>query len=179
VTGLQLQLQLQLQVQSQSQSQALCGECLSEGFQMPNKVETADQLSIERLIASLEDAWARGDASAFANRFANDGTFTNVLGMFFQGRDAFRERHDAVFKTVFKGSTLALRIESLRFIRADVAIADTDAELRGFTTLTGGYVALPDGTVRGKLLMVLVREHGDWWISAYHNVAVAPPPPKN
>jgi hypothetical protein len=38
---------------------------------------------------------------------------------------------------------------------------------------------MPDGTVRTKLLMVLVREHGDWWISAYHNVAVTPPSPKD
>jgi uncharacterized protein (TIGR02246 family) len=140
---------------------------------------TADPLSIERLTASLEEAWARGDAGAFASRFANDGTFTNVLGMFFQGRDAFRERHDAVFKTVFSGSTLSLRIATLRFIRADVAIADIDAELRGLKALSGGYTAMPDGTVRSKLLMVLVRENGEWWISAYHNIAVAPPPPKD
>jgi uncharacterized protein (TIGR02246 family) len=95
---------------------------------MPNRDRSADQLSIERPLASLDDAWARGDAGAFASRFATDGTFTNVLGMFFHGRDAFRERHDAVFKTVFKGSTLTLRIATLRFITPDVAIADTDAE---------------------------------------------------
>ena len=128
-------------------------------------------------MASLDDAWARGDAGAFANRFAADGTFTNVLGMFFQGRDEFRERHDAVFKTVFKGTTLALRIATLRFIRPDVAIADLDAELRGCTNPPGGLAAMPDDTIRTKLLMVLVKEHGDWWISAYHNVAVVPPPP--
>jgi uncharacterized protein (TIGR02246 family) len=145
---------------------------------MSNQARTADQLSIERLLASLGDAWARGDAGAYASRFADDGTFTNVLGMFFRGRDEFRERHDAVFKTVFKGSTLALQIAALRFIRPDVAIADIDAEVRGFTALAGGYTAMPDGSVRTRLLMVLVREHGDWWISAYHNVAVAPPPPK-
>jgi uncharacterized protein (TIGR02246 family) len=146
---------------------------------MPNDDRTADSVSIERLIVSLEEAWARADAGAFASRFANDGTFTNVLGMFFRGRDAFRDRHDAVFRTVFKGSTLTLRISTLRFIRTDVAIADMDAELRGFTTLSGGYTAMPDGAVRSRLLMVLVREHGEWWISAYHNVAVAPPPSKN
>jgi uncharacterized protein (TIGR02246 family) len=146
---------------------------------MSSKDRTADQLSIERLIASLEDAWARGDADAFATRFVEDGTFTNVLGMFFRGRDAFRERHDIVFKTVFKASKLALRIAALRFIRPDVAIADTDAELRDVTSPPSGLTAMPDGTVMTKLLMVLVKEHGDWWISAYHNVAVAPQPSKD
>jgi len=27
----------------------------------------------------LEDAWARADEDAFASRFSNDGTFTNVF----------------------------------------------------------------------------------------------------
>jgi uncharacterized protein (TIGR02246 family) len=138
-------------------------------------VPNDDRLSIERLAAALDDAWARGDAGAYASRFANDGTFTNFLGMFYQGRDAFRERHDAVFKTVFKGTTLTLRVATLRFIRPDVAIADTDAELRGLKAVPSGLTALA-GIVRTKLLMVLVKEHGDWWISAYHNVAVAPRP---
>lgn len=137
---------------------------------------TPDHLAIERLVASLDDAWARGDADAYANRFANDGTFTNFLGMFFQGRAAFRERHNAVFRTVFKGSALSLRIATLRFIRPDVAIADLEAELRGLTSAPAG-LAIVNGTVRTQLLMVLVKEEGDWWISAYHNVAVAPSQP--
>lgn len=141
---------------------------------MRSEDRTADQRSIQHLIAALDDAWARGDAVAYANRFANDGTFTNFLGMFFQGRDAFQDRHDAVFKTVFKGSTLTLRIATLRLIRPDVAIADLDAEIRGLTVVPSGLTEM-GGVVRSKLLMVLVREYEEWWISAYHNVAVAPP----
>lgn len=142
---------------------------------MPDQDPTTEQRSIERLLASLDGAWARGDADAYASRFVPDGTFTNFLGMFFTGREAFRERHDAVFKTVFKGSTLTLRNEQLRFIKTDVAIADLEASLRGLSALPAGLTALPDGTVRTKLLMVLVKEQGEWWISAYHNVAVTPP----
>lgn len=145
---------------------------------MHDEARTADLRSIERLIASLQEAWAVGNADAFAARFTDDGTFTNVLGMFFQGREAFRKRHDAVFRTVFKGSTLKLRIAVLRFIRPDVAIADTDAELRNPAGLPDGLSASPDGTVHAKLLMVLVKEHDEWWISAYHNVPVVPSPPR-
>jgi hypothetical protein len=43
----------------------------------------------------------------------------------------------AVFKTVFKGSTLALRIEMLRFIRPEVAIVDTGAELEQWISASG------------------------------------------
>src|SRR5690606_14170340 len=145
---------------------------------MAHEDRTADRRAIERLVDSLADAWGRGDAAAFASRFADDGSFANVVGMFFRGRDAFRDRHDAVFKTLFRGSTLSLGIASLRFIRPDVAIADLDAALRGFEALPAGLNAMADGTVRTRLLMVLAKEQGEWWISAYHNVAVVPQPPK-
>jgi uncharacterized protein (TIGR02246 family) len=145
-------------------------------FQMANAASTADRHAIERLMASLDEAWARGDAEAYADRFVSDGTFTNFLGMFFQGREAFRERHDAVFKSVFKGTALYLEIAVLRFIGPDVAVVDLNATLKGLTTPPRGLTALPDGAVRTKLLMVLVRKYAEWWISAYHNVAVTAPP---
>ena len=93
--------------------------------------------------------------------------------MLFQGRDAFHDRHAAVFKTVFKGSALTLRIAALRFIRPEVAIADLDAEVSGLAAVPVGLTAV-DGVVQSKLLMMSVKEHDDWWISAYHNVAVVP-----
>jgi uncharacterized protein (TIGR02246 family) len=140
---------------------------------MYGEARTEDRRLIEPLIGSLEAAWARGDADAYANRFANDGTFTNFLGMFFQGREAFRERHDSVFKTVFKGTVLTLRIAALRFVRSDVAIADLDAEVRGVTDPPANLAGLRDSMIHTRLLIVLVKEHEGWWISAYHNVPVA------
>ena len=40
-----------------------------------------DQAAVEAVVASLDAAWAKGDADAFAAHFASDGGFTNVLGM--------------------------------------------------------------------------------------------------
>lgn len=138
----------------------------------------ADQAAIEAVVASLDAAWAKGDADAFAAHFASDGGFTNVLGTVYFGREAFRNRHDAIFKTVFKGSTSTLTIAKLRFVRPDVAIADVDAEIRGFAALPPGMQAGADGVGRSKLLLVLLKDAGEWRISAYHNVGVAPVPPK-
>ncbi len=139
---------------------------------------TSDQVAIESLVASLDAAWAKGDADAFAAHFAGDGGFTNVLGMVYFGREAFRSRHDAIFKTVFKGSTSKLSIAKLWFVRPDVAIADVDAEIRGFAALPPGMQAGADGVGRSKLLLVLLKDGSDWWITAYHNVGVAALRPK-
>ena len=145
---------------------------------MANAENQFDKAAIESICAALDEAWARGDSTSFAARFAEDGGFTNVLGMVYYGRDAFRERHDAILKTIYKGSTSKLSITKLRFIRSDVAIADVDAELKGYAALPPGMRAGSDGVMRTKLQMVFVKEKGDWWITAYHNVAVAALPLK-
>src|SRR5262249_23121579 len=40
----------------------------------------SDQGEIQALLDELNDAWKRGDASAYGARFLPDGTFTNVNG---------------------------------------------------------------------------------------------------
>ena len=57
-------------------------------------------------MGELTDAWNRGDASAFGVRYRGDGTFTNVNGGFYVGRDEFNLRHDEVFRGVFKGTII-------------------------------------------------------------------------
>jgi uncharacterized protein (TIGR02246 family) len=116
-------------------------------------------------------AWNHGNAKAYSERFAEDGSFTNVLGTVYYGHEAFEKRHAAIFDTVFKGSTLQSTIAKLRFIRPDVAIADVDAAVTNAHQLPG--IPPPaDGVMRTKLQMVFVKEKGAWWITAYHNVAV-------
>jgi uncharacterized protein (TIGR02246 family) len=137
-----------------------------------------DSALIEALVAAETDAWNKGDAVAFASRFALDGGFTNVIGMVYYGRQAFEDRHAELFRTMYKGSVLKQSIGKLRFIRQDVAVVDINAELAGATNTPTGIRTETDHIVRAKLQLVLVKEKGDWWITAYHNVAVVPLPPK-
>lgn len=132
----------------------------------------SDAQAIEALVRSIADAWNHGDSKGYADRFAEDGFFTNVFGMAYYGRKAFEERHAEVFESFAKGSSVGLPIRKLRFIRPDVAIADVDAELTGYATLPPSIKVGADGVLRTKLLLVLVKEKGEWFICAYHNVAV-------
>jgi hypothetical protein len=61
-----------------------------------------------RLGASCKEvtAWNKGDAQAYSQHFAADGTFTNVRGMFFTGHQAFLDRHEEIFKGMFRGTVL-------------------------------------------------------------------------
>jgi uncharacterized protein (TIGR02246 family) len=130
---------------------------------------TTDEAAIQQLMSELADAWNRGDAQAYGARYRADGTFTNVNGSFYVGRDAFNRRHEEAFRGIYKGSTLALTTRELRFIRPDVAVVDVDTSLSGFQA-PPGVQAGPDGALHTCLLMVLVKESSSWWIAAYHNV---------
>jgi uncharacterized protein (TIGR02246 family) len=121
-------------------------------------------------LEELTDAWNRGDAAAFGARYRDDGTFTNVNGAFYVGRDEFDLRHDEVFRGVFRGTTLSMTIRKLRFLRPDVGAVDIDVGVFGCSAQPPGVQVGADGSLRTRLLMVLTKEHGKWWIAAYHNV---------
>jgi uncharacterized protein (TIGR02246 family) len=136
------------------------------GVEMPS----ADEKEIQQLFGELIDAWNRGDASAFGARFQADGTFTNVNGGFYVGRDEFNLRHDEVFRGVFKGTTLSMTTRKLRSLRPGIAVVDIDLGVFGCHARPQGVQVGPDGVLRTCLLMVLTKDHEKWWIAAYHNV---------
>jgi uncharacterized protein (TIGR02246 family) len=141
---------------------------------MPNTDQIKDEAEIRELIGGLTEAWKRGDAKAFGARYQADGSFTNVFGDFYVGRDDFDRRHDEVFRGIFKGSTLAMEVRKLRFLRPDVAAVDIATTVTGVAARPPGVQPGPDGALHSALLMVLVKEDGRWEIAAYHNVWRSP-----
>ncbi len=139
----------------------------------PPATVTEETAAIQAIVAGEVAAWNHGDAKAFSAHYAEDGSFTNVVGLTLYGREAFEKQHDRIFNTIYKGSTNALTIGKIRFIRPDVAIVDTESRLSGFTQLPPGVQTQSDGAIHTKLQMVMTKEAGEWQISAFHNVAVA------
>lgn len=135
---------------------------------------SAEETEIREMLDEMTDAWARGDATAYGGHYQADGTFTNVFGDFYVGRDDFDRRHDDVFRGIFRGSTLAMAIRKLRFLRPDVAAVDIATTLAGVNARPPGVQAGPDGALHSSLLMVLTKERGRWEIAAYHNVWRSP-----
>jgi uncharacterized protein (TIGR02246 family) len=131
---------------------------------------TDDEYAIMQLIGELMDAWNRGDAKAYGARYLADGTFTNANGSFYLGRSEFDRRHEEIFRGVLRGTTVAMTIKKLRFVRPDVAIVDLATEISGSPLRPQGVEVGPKGVLPSCLLMVLLKERGTWWIAAYHNV---------
>lgn len=131
-----------------------------------------DEAAIREILKEEVAAWNKGDANGYSRHFATDGTFTNLLGMFFQGREAFRERHEQIFRGAYRGSTKQLDLVSLKFVCPNVAIVETLQTVTGFQKLLPGTSADAKGRLRTRLLQVLVKDGGEWKIAAYHNVDV-------
>ena len=106
--------------------------------------------------------------------FAEDGSLTNIFGTVRYGREAFKQRHIEIIQTIFKGTSVKSSIAKLRFVRSDVATADVSGEMTGFAKVPPGLPVGSDGILRFKLLLVLVKDNGEWWITEYHNVAATP-----
>ena len=136
-----------------------------------------DEAQIRAIVQSEGDAWNHGDAVAFAAHYAEDGSFTNVIGEQLYGRSAFVAQHARIFATIYKGSHNTLSISKITFLRPDVALVEIDGTLTGANRFPPGMKAADDGALHVKLLEVMSKEKGSWLIQLFHNVGVYPLPP--
>ena len=119
--------------------------------------------------------WNQGDADGYSKHFAADGTLTPIRGLFFEGRQAFRDRHEVIFKGQFHATKLQLQVVSLRFPAPDVAICETLSWVSGFESGPPPFIHLdPKGRLRTRLLQVMVKRDGEWQIVVYHIVDIKP-----
>jgi uncharacterized protein (TIGR02246 family) len=126
-----------------------------------------DESAIQKIIGRLQDGWNKGDGKAFAAPFAEDADYVIVNGMRIKGRDVIATGHQNIFDTIYKNSHNEGTIQSIRFIRADVAIVHVEWHLKFGA---GGNVR------EGKAMnsMVMTKEKGEWGITAFHNTPIAP-----
>lgn len=133
----------------------------------------SDEQAVRNAIESLADAMNRCDAAAFAGHFTEDGEFTNVMGMYSQGREAIRASHEPLFAPTqtpglpsFRNALLTIRESRVRLLRPDVAAVDVRWGQIG--------AVRPDGRPwperRGLLNCVLLKEEGQWLIAVFHNM---------
>lgn len=134
-----------------------------------------DESAIRSMLDEEIATWNQGDADGYSRHFASDGTFTNVPGMFFTGHQAFRDRHEVIFRGPFRGTKLQLQVVSLRFLKPDVAICETLSWVSDFKSgAPAGLHLDAKGRLRTRLLQVMQKRDGDWQIVVYHNVDIKP-----
>ena len=134
--------------------------------------EQASQAILD-VIAAQDAAWCAGDAAAFGDAALPDVVFTNIVGMFSVGIEAFIAQHAHIFATIYRGSRLSQEFAHLTMVTDDVAIVDTVTRVTGFHHLPTGAAAI-DGALQTRLEQVMVRRDGAWRVQSFHNVPINP-----
>ena len=123
---------------------------------------------VERVVAAFAEAWNRHDMEAFAELFAPDAEFVNVVGMWWKGRAEIKAAHEFTHSTMFKSSRLTILETSVRFPAPQLAIARS-------RWLLENHVG-PDGEPlparHGVLVNLLARQGGRWSIIDAQNTDI-------
>jgi uncharacterized protein (TIGR02246 family) len=133
---------------------------------------TTAEADVREVLGRLADAWNSGDAAAYARLFTEDADYVTYFGLNLPGRDVIESSHRALFEGPLKGSKLTGQLGAsakVRSVRPDVAVA----VVGGGSSVTGA-----DTTDEGRestVSFVLVREGGEWLITAFQNTRVSDP----
>jgi uncharacterized protein (TIGR02246 family) len=126
-----------------------------------------DEQAIREIARRLEEGWNSGDGQAFAAPFAEDSDYVVVDGRHIKGRLANAQGHQFIFDTIYRDSTNTMGVESVRFLRPDVALAHVRHHLK-FSR--DGQPA--EGHARST--WVLTKDKGQWSIAAFQNTPIQP-----
>jgi len=115
----------------------------------------------------LEDAWNRHDGDGFGAVFADEVDFVDIRGAHHHGDAAIVGiGHQALFDSVYAGSTVRYRVAHARRIDAGVIVAIANATLDA-----------PHGPLQGqhesRMTAVLVADATRWRITSFQNTLVA------
>ena len=130
---------------------------------------TPDEQSIQNINEKLESAWNAADSHGYAAPFAADANFIHIYGGQLDGRAVIDASHRVIFGTIYKGSRLAFKFRTVRFLRPEVALVFADAHLK---FEAGGETREIDT----RPTLVLAKEEGGWKIVAFQNTRVSEMP---
>ena len=120
----------------------------------------------EDLVALLEKAWNAGDGAAFGAAFTGDADFVAIRGDRHKSRAAIAAGHQAIFDSIYEGSTVRYEVVQERPLTDDVLLVHVAATMDA-----------PSGPLAGRnestASLVAVRHDDEWRIAAFHNTLVA------
>ena len=109
----------------------------------------------------LERAWNAGDGAAFGSAFADESDFVDIRGGHHRGAEAIARGHQALFDSIYAGSTVRYAVEVARPLAGGDVLA-----------VVGATLDAPHGPMQGvnhaRFTMVL----GEEGVTAFHNTLV-------
>jgi uncharacterized protein (TIGR02246 family) len=130
--------------------------------------ESSDEQAIRDLVRQYVDAREHADAGAIEPLFTKDADQLVSTGEWRKGRDAVVE--GTVQSSRNTRGTRSISVESIRFLRPDVAIAEGPYQIRGSQESSSRSM---------WTTLIVTRDSGHWHIAAIRNMLPAPAQPKS
>gem|GEM_PF-1329124 len=127
-------------------------------------INIQDEIAINQTLTNLCDAWACGNAAAYASLFTTDAVFVGVFGFRLVGNQQIQPRLQKVFNSIFKYSQLDIEGNyKLQALTPDVVLVHTD-----------GNVLFPGEFTKklkphGLRTISLLKQNGVWKVAAFQN----------
>jgi uncharacterized protein (TIGR02246 family) len=126
---------------------------------------SADEAAIRENVKQMESGWNTKSGELFAKPFAEDADYVVINGMYIKGRKVIESSHQQIFDTIFKDTSISLKVKQIRFLRPDVAVVHVDGHRSGPTK---------ELTQDALLTLVMTKEKQGWTIAAFQNTQVVP-----
>jgi uncharacterized protein (TIGR02246 family) len=136
------------------------------------KAGTTDQEAIKKIVAEYSEAWNRHDARALSMFYAQDGDLVSATGSMSKGRVEIEKALSRNFSASSKGGKRTATVQSVRFIRPGVALADVAFETVGEPGAEGKELS----PTKGYSSLVMTKKDGKWWITAQREMQLEVPP---
>jgi uncharacterized protein (TIGR02246 family) len=127
---------------------------------------TLEEQALRDFYYRFTSAWNQNDPGRMARLWAKDGDHISADGRVAKGRPAVEALFADQLNTVYRGSRLALTLDSVRFISPEVAIATGGFELTGIPAGEGR--TLPP--MRGLHTDIWNVQDGEWQIVASRSI---------
>jgi uncharacterized protein (TIGR02246 family) len=130
---------------------------------------TKDEGAIQDILKQLETAWNAYDSVSFAAAFAEDADFIQIFGGQLDGRPAIEASHRHIFDTIYKGSHASFALRSIRFVRPDVAIVFSQAQVNF-------HEGKEAREIKTRPTLIVVKQEATWQIVAFQNTKISEVP---
>lgn len=128
-----------------------------------------DDIQICEMVKNMENGWAKKDGNLFAKSFAENADYVVINGRYLQGKMAIAKGHQEIFDSFYKETNIKTEVQSIRYIRPDVAIVHLSSHLTG--TSNGQKI---DG--RSIIALTVEKSNGNWQIDAFQNTRLEEQP---
>ncbi|MVM41037.1 SgcJ/EcaC family oxidoreductase [Spirosoma sp. HMF3257] len=132
------------------------------------KATDKDEKAVRAATESLITSWQNHNYNDMATYTTQDVDWVNIVGMWWKGREAVANAHQAFHQSMFKNTSLSTANVTVRFITPNVAIVHHLTNIGAFTTPSGHQ----GGNDQNLATLVFVKQAGKWLLTAGQNVPV-------